>query len=666
MYKIFPPVKEINILKDEFCNVENLGYESYNCELDVDLLKSLPEEYKPSDKLKSNKFQYARGKTIEYNREIQDQGYVIIIENDGILVKAADAQGFHYGMDTFRQVLKNEVNGMINCLEIYDYPILKKRGLMLDISRGKVYTLEYLLNLVEILKSLRFNVLQLYIEHTFDFKSHPVISKGSSPITAEDILKLQSKCEEYGIELQANLQSLGHMNRILTRPEYMNLAESDMYWSIDTTNEESYKLLDDMYSEFLPLFESPWVNVCSDEPYDLGKGKSAAEGKDVGELYFNHLLKIHDLAAKHGKKIMLFGDVVKEHPEYAEKMPKNIIYIDWIYDPKKEYKTPQLFENTGIPYWVSPGTGNWNTLFPRFDGSLTNILNLTLEGIDHGAQGMLLTDWNDHGGYTQASPTYYSYAYAAAVSWLGKEPEIEYVDRWIDGVLEVDGYSDIIHKLGSIYNIVPIWSKNRSQCVMGLFDEPIFGNTIRGPKPPEDLVPYDLTLPPGVEPVFERHSQHPLRPFFSIPENSKNRIRDILVSVEPMLERLKEGQIKSQLKYIVDAFNLMLDKLELGQKIIAEMEHEELKISDFLILEEELRIMIRRYIKLQMDYTSIWFSIARHSEIEISLIYFAHIISRLDYLKDWLSIQRENYNNEGVDWEFKTYNTGDYGTLPTY
>ena len=67
-----------------------------------------------------------------------------------------------------------------------------------------------------------------------------------------------------------------------------------------------------------------------------------------------------------------------------------------------------------------------------------------------------------------------------------------------------------------------------------------------------------------------------------------------------------------------------------------------------------------------MDYTSIWFSIARHSEIEISLIYFAHIISRLDYLKDWLSIQRENYNNEGVDWEFKTYNTGDYGTLPTY
>ena len=105
-----------------------------------------------------------------------------------------------------------------SCLTIRDFPALKRRGLMLDVSRGKVYTRTYLLNLVELLSKLRYNVLQLYVEHTFAFRRHPEISEGSDPLTAEDVLAIQAACKERGIELQANLQSLGHFRRILTRP----------------------------------------------------------------------------------------------------------------------------------------------------------------------------------------------------------------------------------------------------------------------------------------------------------------------------------------------------------------------------------------------------------------------------------------------------------------
>ena len=665
MNNYFLPFKKLDFKKDLYCNIENLGEAKVSSGADENMFKLFPISLYPVVKEDSPLYEYTIGEYIHYSEEIEEQGYVIIINKNGILVKASDELGFRYGIDSFIKIFE-ESQEKLNCMEIYDYPTLKKRGLMLDISRGKVYTLDYLLDLMDLLKKLRFNVFQLYIEHTFQFSKHRQISKGSSPITPEDILILQNKCEENGIELQANLQSLGHMNRILTRPEYMHLAESEMYWSIDTTNEESYDLLDDMYEEFLPLFKSQWLNICSDEPYDLGKGKSEAHKKEVGELYFDHLLKLHDLANKYGKKIMLFGDVVKQHPEYAEKMPKDVIYIDWIYDPKEEYKTPGLFQKTGIPYWVSPGTGNWNTLFPRLEGSLTNIKNLTLEGIENGAEGMLLTDWNDHGGYTQPGPTYYSYAYGAAISWTGRALELPKVDKWIDSLLNMPMYSQIIHKLGSIYNIVPIWSKNRSECVMALFDEPIFGNAIRGPKPPKELKAYDLKLPEGIEPVMDRHSQHPLRPYFSIPDEARSQISNILKEVEELLSQMKNGRIKSQLVYISNAFSIMIAKIELGKEIIYKMENRVLNIEGFLKLEDKVRLMIKDYIKLQMDFTNLWFEVARHSEIEISLVYFAHIISRLDYLRDWLSIQRENFHKEGVDWKFKTYNTGDYTTLPTY
>jgi hypothetical protein len=664
--KIFPPVKE-HKLKEGMFNRQNIAFEpKSSVPYDANLFKNIPKDYWPKVDNNLCGLKYVIGEVPEFEKKNGEQGFSLFINEKGILLHADDVEGYRYGLDTFRQIL-NQVNGNnIPCLEIHDSPKLKKRGLMLDTSRGKVYTLEYLMELVDIMSTLRFNVFQLYVEHTYKFKSHSEISMGSDPLTSEDITSLQDYCKQNGIELQANLQSLGHMNRILTRPEYMNLAESEMYWSLDTTSEKSYGLLDDLYKEYLPLFESPWLNVCSDEPYDLGKGKSAVTGKEVGELYLDHLLKLHKLAAKYGKRIMLFGDVVKEHPEFANRMPTDIIYIDWIYDPKETYGTPALFKESGIPYWVSPGTGNWNTLFPRLDGSITNIVNLTLEGINFGAEGMLLTDWNDHGAYTQPGPVYYSYAYASAVAWTGYDVGKNIVNNWIDQVLNLPGYSTIILKLAEIYQIPPIWSKNRSECVMALFDEPIFGKSIRGAIPPQNLKAYDLSLPEGVLYELERHSQHPLRPYFSIPETASSQIRLIIEDAEKDIHRIKFGRIRNQLQFIIDAFNLMLDKLELGKKIIQMFEERKLEIPDFIVLENEVRIMISRFVKLQLDYTLRWFEISRQAEISISLTYYANIISRLYYLQDWLSIQRENFNKEGVDWDFTTYETAGYQTLPTY
>jgi len=627
---------------------------------------SLPADYQPKGSVVREDFVYSLGKAAEHHEKIGEEGYSLIITEEGISLKAKDLGGYLYGIDTLNQIIRQSAD-RIGCMKIYDEPVLKNRGLMLDLSRGKVYKREYLMSLVELMAKMRINILQFYVEHTFAFKHHEEIHKGSGPLTEEDILVVQEKCEEYGIELQANLQSLGHMNRILTREKYMDLSESDMFWSLDTTSEESYRLLDELYSEYLPLFKSDYVNVCSDEPYDLGKGKSGETGLDHGELYFNHILRLREIAGKYGKKLMIFGDVIKDFSEFAKRLPDDIVYLDWIYDPKPRYGTPALFKATDKPYWVSPGTGSWNSLFPRLDGSITNIVNLITEGIAYDTEGMLLTDWNDHGGYAQPAPTYYTYAYAAAVSWTGEDPGRKSVGRWIDHILDLEGFGEAVIKLAEIYRLPPMWSKNRSQCVMALFDEPLTGKTICGQKPPENLVAYELNLPEGIGYIMERHSQHPLRPHFSIPLETVKEIRKIAEDAERNIMEFREGSVRNQMMYIIEAFKLMADKIELSHRILSSMKGEELNARDFIRIEDDLRVMISRFTDLQLFYVEIWHEVAKRSELYISLTYFANIIARLDYLRDWISIQRENLaKNEEVDWTFKTYNTGDYTTLPTY
>lgn len=665
-YKLYPPVKEIED-RPGVCVLGVLEGAACSAAVDEAFFGGLPAAMRPQRIAREEGYGYRLGKPGSYTCVEKAQGYTICIAEDGIAVQAADLAGLRYGLDTLAQLVAQAQDGSLACLQIRDYPTMENRGLMLDVSRGKVYTRAYLLGLVELLGRMRYNILQLYVEHTFDFKTHPDICRNSDPLTAEDILAVQAHCKRHGIELQANLQSLGHCNRILTRPAYQHLAESEMYWSLCTTSEDSIRLLEELYSEYLPLFENKWLNVCMDEPYDIGRGQSASSGKSGKELYSAYLLKIHDLAARFGKRVMAFGDFFCRHPELIEQMPEDMVYLDWCYDPKPVYGTPALFKQNKMPFWVCPGSGNWNTLFPRLEGGITNIVNLTMEGIGAGALGMLFTDWNDHGAYAQPGPGYYLYAYAAAVSWGGCDPGKDYVDGCADWALSIPGYSHIIRRLAEIYRLPPIWSKNRSECVMALFDEPIFGNALRGPEPPAALKAYDLALPEGIEPVFERHSQHPLRPYFRIPEETCRTIQQIVAEVSPLVAALEKSPIQRQLSFILDAFLLATDKLALSRKIISAFANHEIDVPTLIGFEDELRLMVRRYVHLQLAYVNVWTEVANMSELDISMTYFAHIIERLDYLRNWLSLNREKLGcGQPADVLFATYETAGYGTLPTY
>lgn len=364
----------------------------------------------------------------------QPEGYRLAIEPEQIRLVAHDAAGAFYGAMTLRQIARQS-HGEIGCARIEDWPDLPHRGVMLDVSRDKVPSMETLFALVELLAEWKLNQFQLYTEHTFAYREHREVWEKASPLTGEEILALDAYCRDRHVELVPNQNSFGHLERWLVHPRYTPLAEApegfEFPWggrmngpfSLNPLDPGSLELLAGMYDELLPHFTSRQFNVGLDETFDLGKGKSKAEceARGTGRVYLEFLLKIHSLVRKHGRTMQFWGDIIMHHPELIPELPGDLVALEWGYEANHPFAADgKRFADAGVPFYVCPGTSSWNTIAGRTDNAVGNLWNAAENGIACGAIGYLITDWGDNGHRQQLPISYLGYAYGAAVSWAAQ------------------------------------------------------------------------------------------------------------------------------------------------------------------------------------------------------------------------------------------------------
>ena len=352
---------------------------------------------------------------------IDGDRYHIEITPEQAVLRGAGAAGLRYAVETLVQLIGR--NRKIPACTIDDAPDFELRGIMLDISRGKVPTLETLCGIVDVCARLKLNALMLYTEHTFRFRRHPQIGKGASPLCAETIRELDDHASRNHVELIPCLQSLGHMDHILCLPRYREFAETEMGWTIAPTHPGSLELIGDLYDEYLPNFRSQRFNANCDEPWDLGRGQSQQRSKELGPggLYLEHVAKLRELARRNGKQTMIWGDVVHAHPKRIGEIPKDLVMLDWWYEADFDFDRVKVFEENDLPFAVCPGTSSWNSLFPRIDNSSENIAGWAAAGRRHAALGLINTDWGDFGHYNLLGNSWFGYAYGAQQSWSGDE-----------------------------------------------------------------------------------------------------------------------------------------------------------------------------------------------------------------------------------------------------
>lgn len=342
------------------------------------------------------------------------------------------AAGLFHGLQTVMQIGES-CGSRWPCLRIEDYPDFAVRGFYHDVSRGKVPTVATVKRIIDWLARLKANQFQLYVEHVFDFAFDPEIGRGSSPLTADEIREIDAYCRDRRIDFVPSLASFGHMGRVLSLPAYRSLAEielprswADMTWAermrggtLDPCNPQSRALLERMYAEYLPLFTSELMNACADETFDLGKGKNAARAAadGTGRLYLEHILWLHDLCQRHGRQLMIWGDVVTEHAELVSEIPQDVILLNWHYYADSDYDSTALFQQAGLETYVCPGCSGWNRFVNGINNAELNIRRFAAAGVKYRSVGLLNTDWGDEGHVNPLAGSWLPMALGAAMAW---------------------------------------------------------------------------------------------------------------------------------------------------------------------------------------------------------------------------------------------------------
>ncbi|MCX7683461.1 MAG: family 20 glycosylhydrolase [Anaerolineae bacterium] len=571
---------------------------------------------------------------------VASQAYVLTVAPERVVLYADTSVGLFYAVQTLRQLVRLHAPHL-PALEIRDWPALPYRGLMLDISRRKVPELDTLMHLVEELSHYKLNVLQLYTEHTFHFPRHPRIGAGCGSLTSQDIMELDAYCRRHHVELMPNLQSFGHARNTLLIPEYRHLAETELLWTLSPAFEETYRLLDDLYADFLPSFSSTTFNVDCDETWDLGQGASRemAEHIGVGRVYLHHILRVRELAARYGRRIQIWGDILLHHPELIGELPEDVTLLDWHYDPADEYPSVRTFAQAGRRFWVCPGVGSWNSLFPRLYGANVNIRNLVRDGVSAGAEGMLNTDWGDFGHYQYLGLSWYGYVFGATQGWSGGTTGDEMFNAAFGPLFFGPHHEEImsaLHCLARTNELPGVYRPNISLTALALFDEPLAGSTVEGEDalPEETVVQMRVLAEEAVEILDKLAPGHP----------RELTLRELASTARLTAYAARKTALSQEIRRALRDPNLSADRL------------------DGCIL--ALRGLDMELEELRAEFEALWLARARRSEIHVALGYYAGLRTRYQAAIRWLERQRQALlKGEAVDAELQTYQVGDYRTL---
>lgn len=418
---------------------------------------------------------------IIYLDSVHPQGYKLSWSSNGLTISASAEIGMHYALVTFEQLMKRQGLAWAHCC-IEDEPDFPVRGVMLDIGRNKIPKMETIYSLIDRMSELKLNHLQLYMEgFCFEYEKYKDSFPDATPITATEYKQIDAYARSRYIDLVPNQNCLGHMANWLANPEFRELAEhpngmpTPIGFTIPPTtlnpiDERSVQFAKSLFDELLPNFSSEYANINLDEPFGLGTGQSKPRADEVGigRLYLEYAEKMSEIVRTHGKRTLMWGDIIFKHPELIPMLPKDVTVLDWNYESRVSFKEHcELLQASNIPYYVCPGTSAWSSITGRTNNMLQNIADAARNGKVYGAKGLIVTDWGDNGHWQTMPFSYPGIAYAAGTSWQTDTNVdcVEQLENFLNEVIFQDGsglIGNLLLELGQYYLLENSSLENRT------------------------------------------------------------------------------------------------------------------------------------------------------------------------------------------------------------
>ena len=213
--------------------------------------------------------------------------------------------------------------------------------------------MQTLLELVETWRTSRSTSSSSTLEHTFAYRNYEPVWRGWGALTGEEMLQLDARCRELGIDLVPNQNSFGHLRYWLEYPPLEEAGRGERALRVrrgslpcatrppwrPTTRAPCPSCAGSLMS-CCRISAAGCFNVGCDETWDLGRGQSKrlCAAKGTGRVYLDFLKKIHREVAARGRQTMFWGDMILQEPRLLRELPRDMIALNWGYEPDHPFE----------------------------------------------------------------------------------------------------------------------------------------------------------------------------------------------------------------------------------------------------------------------------------------------------------------------------------------
>jgi hypothetical protein len=247
------------------------------------------------------------------------------------------------------------------------------RAFHFDLKRA-MWRRAYMDTAVECLRRWGFNTIVCEVEDKLRSPRHTALAHPDA-WSHEEAAAFAHDCRRKGVEVIPLVQSLGHAEYVVSRPEYAHLREApeiaDQY---DPLSEEARALIVELFDDAIQAFQPRgYFHMGGDETWSLGTSKRCAavvREVGVGGLYLRHMMPLFEHVQNRGLQPIIWADMVLTHPEIIPDIPDYVVLMDWDYWTREQRPDSiRVWGRESVVSWdeyaesVSP---EWKARFGRY------------------------------------------------------------------------------------------------------------------------------------------------------------------------------------------------------------------------------------------------------------------------------------------------------------
>ena len=260
--------------------------------------------------------------------EIDRQGYLLKITPGLVQLTGNADQGLFYGVQTLLQLLRPDPRGrlLLPASTIHDWPKLQLRFQHWD-TKHHQDRMETLKRYLDWAARFKINMIGFELEDKFEYPSNPIIGAPGAFTTAE-LQEIVNYGLERFIQVVPQIQSPAHLGYALKHPQFAHLRADGNNYQADLCNEESYKLIFQMYDDVIKATRGvDYFFVSTDEIYYAGIGAKCpqpytAERQSLKWIEFAR--RARDFLATRQRKMLAWVEY-PVLPEHVRMLPPDII-----------------------------------------------------------------------------------------------------------------------------------------------------------------------------------------------------------------------------------------------------------------------------------------------------------------------------------------------------